>query len=615
MALNLADALKSAKILKEAVKSDHVFQKHLTRSKSQSRSPGRGRSRGKSRVRSRSRGRGISQVRGKSRARNKSRARSRSKSRKSRARSKSRQRRSSSRSSSPSHIDDYNNASCSTDLRGSSLLEGLKMVMRKKEMGDQLPSLKDAILTIEASNKSNKLQCLYNKQQHDTLATSTSLENDSMLLPHDRVGSDFSWLQPQSQTARKADQCDDEELFLYGDEKATKEKVDYGTSTTCMTGELVQPKCDEIMTCEMGSLEPNCDKSNFRILNGLSSSSQVFANLDNNECEKIKNILNSLGKKDSSVMEKQVSSEPLSCLTTASLGLISSHSPNVQQALESLRSLIKATKEKRETGDPVGTSLSSYNKHKLGDDSERNNAKQTKITKTEMLMKEVGELLKEDGFSFLIPVIGFYCQICEEFIGDLRTAETHAANHCHNKIDCKTLVNKHTEETKGHTRYSSSSSKHHPTLSDRQDHRGHSYTDRGDDKYENHYNRRHDGDHRIKQEEDDRGHRPGQESNLFEMKKEKMLITVSGCLASTNVKEELNKDHDIESHAKVKEEAAYNGKSKDVSEKDANGKNESSHDSSNDHKKGSKVKSHKKKKKKEKKRDKKDKKKKKDDLS
>ncbi|XP_061693055.1 uncharacterized protein si:ch211-195b21.5 [Syngnathoides biaculeatus] len=607
MALNLADALKSAKILREAVKSDHVFQKHLTISKSHSRSPPR--SRGKSRVRSRSRSRSRvcekSHARSKSRARSRSRSRARSRSRsRARSRSKSRQRRSLSQSCTPSRIDNYNNTSYRSDLRDSSLLESLKMLMKNKEMDDQLPSLRNAIFTIQASCKSNKPQHHSNKQQHDSLATSTSLENDGMLLPHDRVSSDFSWLQPQSQTARKADQFDDEELFLYGEEKASKEKLDDRTSTTCISGEFVKPKCDEIIFCEMGSQLPNHDKSNVHVLNGLSFSTQFLANPDNNECEKIKNILNSLRIKDCEI-GKRVSSDPQGCSTTASLELIS-QSSNVEHALESLRSLIKATMEKQKRDDPVVTYLSAFNKHKVGDESERNNAKRAKITQSEMLMKEVGELLKEDGFSFLIPVIGFYCQKCEEFIGDLRTAETHAANHCHHKIACKTL-NKHTEETKRHN--NSSSSKNPPTLLDRRDHGGQPYTDRQDWKHENHYNRSHDTDPSIKKEDECHAHRPGQESYLFnEMRKEKMLITVLGCLPSPNINKEMTKDCEIANNSKVKEETAYNGMSTDVGNKDAKGKSRCSHDRRDDTQKESTVKSHKKKKKKEKKKGKKKKK-------
>lgn len=189
MAYNLADAFKSANVLKEAVKSDPEFRRHVTRkksrsrsrsrshSRSRSRSRSRGKSRGKSRAkshvrsksraRSRSRGRSKSRARGKSQARSKSRARSRSRSRsqskkKGQVRSKSRVRRSKSRSSSgeksrdkdkkrrrsPSHSCSSSVGS-SNNLTGNSLLEGLKLVMNSKELEERLPTLKDAILTIQ----------------------------------------------------------------------------------------------------------------------------------------------------------------------------------------------------------------------------------------------------------------------------------------------------------------------------------------------------------------------------------------------------------------------------------------------------------------------------------
>lgn len=38
-------------------------------------------------------------------------------------------------------------------------------------------------------------------------------------------------------------------------------------------------------------------------------------------------------------------------------------------------------------------------------------------------------LIYFEGWTFLTPVVGFYCQKCEEFIGDLTNAENHAATH------------------------------------------------------------------------------------------------------------------------------------------------------------------------------------------
>lgn len=109
-----------------------------------------------------------------------------------------------------------------------------------------------------------------------------------------------------------------------------------------------------------------------------------------------------------------------------------------------------------------------------GDDEEREREKQARINKMESLMKELEGLLKQDGevvfsndnpvlpvfflvetlkyficfttflpfagLSFLTPVIGFYCQKCEEFIGDLSSAENHAAIHCHSNTSSVSII-------------------------------------------------------------------------------------------------------------------------------------------------------------------------------
>ncbi|XP_035518943.1 serine/arginine-rich splicing factor 11 isoform X2 [Morone saxatilis] len=373
MAYNLADAFQSANVLKEVVKSNLEFQKHVNRSRSQSRSCGRSRAkscaRSKSRARSRSRGRSKSHVRGKSRVRSKSRAHSRSRShsrskKKSHVRSKSRVRRSKSRSSSgeKSHGTDKKrkrspNHSCISinNLTENSLFEGLKLVMNSKEMEERLPTLKDAILTIQASDESKKVESFQDEhrhQQHDSQENSISLENDSMLLPHDRVGSDFSWLQVQSQedsTVRKADELEDEESFLYGNEEVEGKQANKSskiTSTTIFTafsqiGEHVKPQ--EMDSLALGSQQQQPLQ--------MTSSSLVSSNLDSSECEKIKNILESLGTADISeiVVKMQgqkegkhmfpalLGSDP----TAAGLVMPGLSDPNVRQALESLQSLIK----------------------------------------------------------------------------------------------------------------------------------------------------------------------------------------------------------------------------------------------------------------------------------
>lgn len=102
----------------------------------------------------------------------------------------------------------------------------------------------------------------------------------------------------------------------------------------------------------------------------------------------------------------------------------------------------------------------------VGDGEERERERRARMIKMESLMKELEGLMKQDGkelisndnpvcpvllvfytlkysmfhcfscsftgLSFLTPVIGFYCQKCEEFIGDLNSADNHAAIHYSN---------------------------------------------------------------------------------------------------------------------------------------------------------------------------------------
>ncbi|KAI3363496.1 hypothetical protein L3Q82_011576 [Scortum barcoo] len=550
MAYNLADAFKSANVLKEAVKSDPEFQKHMIRSKSRSRSCGR--SRGLSRGRSRG----------------KSRAKSR------------------------------------------------------------------------ASDKRKKTVCVpveHRHQHHDSQENSALLENDSMVLPHDRVGNDFSWLQAQSQedsTVQKADELEDEESFLYGNEdiggKQTNKSSTMLFKAFSQIGEQATPQerdspalgsqCHQTDSMFSGFGDHTDPKQPLQ----MTSSSLASANLDSSECEKIKNILKSLGTTNiSEIMvtmkgqkeEKQLSPAPVSSdPTAAGLALPVLSNPNVRQALESLQSLIKATKEKRTKGDGCGTSQTSSNTHKAGDDEEKRREKQARMTKMESLMKELEGLMKVDGLSFLTPVIGFYCQKCEEFIGDFSSAENHAATHCHsNSSNQNVHLDKHAGDGKGHSQYSSSSNQH-SHHSDRRDHRDSVYH-RDSGEHRNHRNYERDRiderDHRSKHDSHHRSHRAGLENISLkeEMRKERMLITVSrGVTPPPNVeaKEEVKMENVIGSHNKVKvEDTDSKGKSSMDSREKNNIKDESSDSSDDDKGKTSKAKSPKKKKKKKEKKKKK----------
>lgn len=226
------------------------------------------------------------------------------------------------------------------------------------------------ISTVQASDETKKVECAHHAadeprhQQHYSLDSSTSLENDSMLLPHDRVGSDFSWLQAQSQedsTVQKADELEDEESFLYGSEDIGKKQTNNSSATLfaefSQIGEHEKPQ--EMDGLVLGSQQHHQNKfinSSFRDLidlkqpHKINSSSLTSANLDSSECEKIKNILKSLGTADiSEIMvkmqgqeAKQLSAALLSSdSTAASLALPALSDPKVRQSLESLQSLIK----------------------------------------------------------------------------------------------------------------------------------------------------------------------------------------------------------------------------------------------------------------------------------
>lgn len=220
------------------------------------------------------------------------------------------------------------------------------------------------IPSVQASDESKKEKCLpdeHRHQQQDSQEYSTTLENDSMLLPHDRVGSDFSWLQVPSQedsTVQKANELEDEESFLYGNEDTGKQSSK--TSSAAFSQIREHGKLQEMDSLALSSQQHHQNKSIFSCFGDLldlkqplqmSSSSIASANPDSSECEKIKNILKSLDtaeineimmkaqgpKEGKQLYPALLGSEP----TAVGLALPALSDPNVRQALESLQCLIK----------------------------------------------------------------------------------------------------------------------------------------------------------------------------------------------------------------------------------------------------------------------------------
>ncbi|XP_024280537.1 uncharacterized protein si:ch211-195b21.5 isoform X1 [Oncorhynchus tshawytscha] len=494
-----------------------VRSKSRARSKSCPRS--RSRTRGKSRARSKSRPRSRSRSRGKSQVRSKSKARSRSRSRgKSRVRSKSRSRsRSRSYGKSRGRVDHHSDhrdkrspiRSCSSRISNHSsvhndLLEGLKRVMNSKQLEDSMPSIKNAILTIQANNfsrdiqssraiQSNCLPCgpvLASRQEFLQASdgpkpVSRQEETDSNLLPHERVGCDFSWLQGTREVSpvQKLEEVEDEENFLYGNEDNQSKQHPAtlpfapSTSITQQSDAEISPagppyyqsqplfgNHGEVLEFKM---PPQPVQSSVRPEQRVQPVPDVKPAPTVKECEEFKTMLKNIGlnlctseiskmmvklqqqkegKMPEQKREEKVPSPSPAPVLPLPLVIGASQEPRlaspalgtapIRQALESLQFIIKATREKRANSDPHDGNHSQRNsdKQKSKDDEEsQRRSRHDQMKRKETLVKELEELLKQDGSTFLIPVIGFYCQRCEEFFGDLTTAEGHAATHRRNE--------------------------------------------------------------------------------------------------------------------------------------------------------------------------------------
>lgn len=317
----------------------------------------------------------------------------------------------------------------------SSLIEGLKMVIHSRELENKMPGLKDTMLKAQQIDgprlppivpEQKPLKSALKAAPFTTSAPSSSStaensifsifsDNDS-LLPHERGGSDFSWIQTKTQDdflKQMANEIEDEESFLYGS--------------------------DESAASNPPQVPP-------------ASSSFTCPSLEGAEFDKIKNILKNVPSNSAEVKPQLLA--PPNVSNPPALALPALNTPNVREALESLQCLIKATKEKRalEKGEREGSVSSQSSDKKMNAEE-----KQACKTKIDFLMKELEALLKQGGLGFLTPVIGFYCHKCEEFIGDLSTAEKHGDVH---SSSGKPRGDKHSGDGKSHQK--KDSKKHSP---------------------------------------------------------------------------------------------------------------------------------------------------------
>lgn len=164
------------------------------------------------------------------------------------------------------------------------------------------------------------------------------LESDSMLLPHERVGSDFSWLNDKSEedlSALKANELEDEESFLYGTEASSQ-------NTGHDTGE-------KISSSSMGAHQSKSLFSNLvdpKTPQQMALSAISSVSLNSTECEKIKSILNNMGGTSDTGRMLKTPGQKEENYATAELfnsdaATATLSDPSVRKALESLQTLIK----------------------------------------------------------------------------------------------------------------------------------------------------------------------------------------------------------------------------------------------------------------------------------
>ncbi|KAK2878844.1 hypothetical protein Q8A67_019635 [Cirrhinus molitorella] len=419
-----------------------------SRSRGRSRGRSRARSRGKSRARSRTRSR--SRSRGKSRTRAKSRARSRSRSHgKSGTRSKSQSRLSPSQKKQPSRGTAEGNHSSSSTSSGMSLgssampdlFHGLRQILQNKDLDKHLPLVKNALLRSQNTDDTRGMY-LVNQSVKGFPNTELRLEPETSaelcygsLLPHERAGGDagsysniLSWNTPNQQPEIKPafQSVEDEEKFLYGEEeeRSKPQAVTVPLAQTRSVRSPVHHLSKEHQTLSLQ--EPKAHAVPASVQPAASGTTKVTPE----ECEKVRNLLRTIGLNpgmaDICKMAARLKEKKEEQGTSASL-------PMLKPALEALQALSRASKTEDSRSNRSGSSHS-YQElkrdEKNNDEKERDRReKQIQKKRKEYLVKELEGLLKQEGRGDLIPVIGFFCQRCEEFFGDLTSAERHVESH------------------------------------------------------------------------------------------------------------------------------------------------------------------------------------------
>lgn len=447
--------------------SDRTADKHPSRARSRSR--GRSRPRSRSRSRGRSRGRSQARSRGKSRARSRTRSRSRSRAKsrpraKSRARSRSRSRGKSVTSSksqsrlSPSQTKQSNRGTAEGNHTSSStssgvslgasampdLFHGLRQILQNKDLEKHLPMVKNALLRDQSTDDTRGMflgnQSAVGGFQNPELRFEPETSAElcyGALLPHERAGGDrssvsniLSWNTPNQLPESKPSfqSVEDEEKFLYGEqeERSKPQAVTVPLAQTRSARSPVHHLSKEQQTHNLQ--EPKA--------HGMPASVQP-AGLDTmkvtpEECERVKNLLRTIGLNpgmtDICKMAARLKEKNEGQGAAASF-------PFLKPALEALQALSRASKtddsRSNRSGSSHSTQESKCEEKKMGEKERERREKQIQKKRKEYLVKELEGLMKQEGSGDLIPVMGFFCQRCEEFFGDMNSAERHVASHSH----------------------------------------------------------------------------------------------------------------------------------------------------------------------------------------
>ncbi|XP_046712126.1 zinc finger protein 318 isoform X3 [Silurus meridionalis] len=397
------------------------------RSRGKSRERSRGRSRGKSQERSRGRSRGKSRGKSQARSRGRSRGQSRSRSRgkscnraKSQPRHRSRSRgRSFTRSESQPRLPKGSQEEAPASVRGtvSDLFQNLKQVLQSRE----LSVVKNTIMINQAQDDIRRTSQNLSEPQTESPEAARAAHS---VLPHERVGGAdraLSWISSWNDPGQKNEafqnkpvfsSIEDEEEFLYGDEEGRKKPQ-------AVTVPLAQTRPAENPTSSPCLSKPPVLQEH----KGQAATSTRPTNLDMSaeNCERLKNLLNNirlnLSPADISNLVtrlKQKQEEQRGAISNTSL----------RATLETTLKHHKVQESDERQGVRSESSLSHRDK-KSEEKEKEQREKQIQKKRKEYLVKELEGLLKHEGSGDLIPVIGFFCQRCEEFFGDLRSAEGH----------------------------------------------------------------------------------------------------------------------------------------------------------------------------------------------